>query len=313
MTKPILLFNEQNRIFFELSPGKIGKDGQVTIQKGQKGDTCLFYAMKRLLTTAQIRSEHGRACSQRRKMISAGGTDFSSTQEYYQARAKANEVFLKLKGHDPKKAVHDFLRDTLKQGIAEVPAEYLTPTMLEEAMAQITLVLAEQKPWYQLEHLDGAAAQLMTSGHGLKEVPCADFATAQRLIQTLQKRGPLMIIGRFGKHFYADHNPIKFTDTVGTRALYGWAKGTPTSEGTEIVHAIVLVGAEVKGEKRYVYWIDPENPNDPADPESQRIYVSSFETIVTRMITVAGLPIDQMSPQARAVIAGALYNPAFAP
>jgi hypothetical protein len=310
---PTALFNEPNRIFFEMPSGKIGKDGKLTIQKGQKKYTCLFYTMKRLLTTEQIRSEHGQICSRRRKTITAAGTEFSSLDEHYKSRTKANETFFKEKKLDPKKAARGFWSDTLKQGMAEIPAEFFTPEMMEQIMAQTRPVLAKVKPWYQLEHMEGAADQLMARGHGLKEVPCKDLATVQGMIKTLQTKGPLMINGRFGKHFYAGKEPEKFDEKIGTHALYGWKKGTPTSEVNGIGHSIVLIGAEVKDSKKYVYWINPEDSNNPADPDSQKVYISSFESIATRMVTLAGLPMDQMTPESKAIIGGALYNPAFIP
>lgn len=310
---PIVLFSDQNRIYLELPAGKIGKDGSVATQKAQKGNTCAFYAIKRLLTTAQIRTEHGLACSKRRKMITAGGTVFSSPLKYHEARVKANETFLQSKGLNPEKAGRELWHETLKIGMADVPAEYLTRDLIEMAAKQTDLVLAAQKPWYRLEHMEAAATRLMAKGYGLKTILFKEMNTMNGLIQALKTKGPLMVHGFYGSPFYAGEEPVIFKDKVGDHALYGWKKGTPTTPDMGIVHAIVVVGADVKEDKKLVYWINPEDCNDPKKPDSQRVFVSSFESFMNRMHCVEGLPIDKISPQSREVVSGALYNPAFAP
>jgi hypothetical protein len=316
MLNPVVLFNEPNRVFLDSHQGKIGKDGKITLQKGQKGGTCRYYAMKKLLKTEQIRSEHGRLCSKRRKMVTEGGANVSSAHEYHKAREKANIAFFQAKGLDPKKAAQDFWIDTMKKGMAEVPSEHMNPAMLAGVIQQQDQLLSKVKPWYQLERMEAAADQLMAKGYGLKEVSLEEIGSMKGLIQTLQKKGRLMITGRFGKHFYGDRNALKLDGKIGNHFLYGWTKGTPTTEGIGVTHAIVIIGAEVrvnekKEEKQFVYWIDPADPSDPANPDSERVYVSSFEAITNRMTTLEGMPLSMMSPQSRKIVGGALYNPLY--
>ncbi len=303
---------EENRLIFELPRGKIGKDGEVTLQKGQKGQTCFFYAMKRLLTNEQIRSPHGKECALRRKMITAGGSGGDSVEEYYRTAMKANQTFLRAKGIDPEVAARDFYIDILKKGMAEMPAEYFSPAGIAELMAMVEPLLVVQKPWYKVEHMNAAAHRVMARGHGLEEIPCKDLLTMEKLMHSLKTKGPLLINGRFGKDFYAGLEPTKFEEKVGGHDLYGWKKGALTVSGIGFTHVIVLVGAEIKAGKAYVYWIDPAEPNDPAQPGGQRWYVSSFQAIASRMASLVGLSIDQLTPQSRAIVPGALCNPLFA-
>jgi hypothetical protein len=309
MSKPVALFNQPNKIFLELSHGKIGKDHKVTVQKGQKGESGFFYAMKRLLTTEQIRSDHGQICSLRRKMITLEETQSFTPVELLRAREKVNEVVLRAIGLDPKKIARAHWIQTLKKGMAHLPAEEITTEQLERVMTRKESSIMVENPWFNLQCLELAINQLMARGHGLREIPCKSLSTIEELISALQQKGPLMIAGRFGKAAYGGKNPIQFAMKVGSHALYGWDKGTPLSKNTEVYHWIVLVGAEIKADRQYVYWIDPIDPNDPSVLDSPRIYVSSFGAISSCMSTIDGLPMHQIGLQSRAVIGGALYNP----
>lgn len=310
MSKPVALFNEPNRVFFELSKGKVGKDGKVTVQYGQKNLTCFFYAMKRLLTTEQIRSEHGKICSLRRKGITAAGN--GSSPEILKEIEKVNIAFFKLKGLEAVQATAEFwVKKNLGERIPGFSPEILSPSQLK---AYTTHYL--QMPYNPLNfirEMDVAANVLMAKGHGLKEVAFKELATIHKLIDTLKQKGPLMIVGQFGSHFYRDVPAKKFTLTMEGRSLWGWQKDTPTLDDKENGHSIVVVGADVQGSKHYVYWIDPKDKNDPKDPESQKLHVSSFEAIQKRMLVVDGGVLEAVLPQLRENATAAFYNPRFAP
>ena len=100
---------------------------------------------------------------------------------------------------------------------------------------------------------------------------------------------------------------------MGGHSLYGWRKDAPKSVVEGMSHAIILVGAEIKGNNQYVYWINPEDPNDPANPESQKIYVSSFASFLDRLYTCEGSPANMLNPLAKLTATGAYHNPAFGP
>jgi hypothetical protein len=305
MTKPVM-FSSHNSVFFELSRGKIGKDGSITIQKGQKGNTCFFYAMKRLLRTEEIRSSHGKLCSQYRKIITLD----DSKEDCHRAASNANEFFLTQMNLNTKETAVGFLREKLmKRQSKSMPEELLSSEKMLETMEEIK---REDNPLIEFQLVCCAVNHLMASHHGLQEVFFKDIKTAVQLIQKLKRTGPLMVSGSFGSARYVD-NPIKLEATLGSHELYGWRKGAQTISEPEDVnnsHAIVIVGAEIKGDKQYVYWIDPKHANDPNDPNSQRLHMSSFEVISSSMDEVSGIDITQFEKDNLAV---AFYNPAFAP
>ena len=145
MSSPTLLFNQKDLIFFELSPGKIGKDGNVSIQKEQKKNTCSFYAMKRILTTEQIRSTHGRLCSERRKAITAASDNFSNIEQYHKARTVGNRTFLEKLGKNPEQAGREFLSNVLKITMPE----QMIPAPLNEFMDKSAHIPNKTKPLFE--------------------------------------------------------------------------------------------------------------------------------------------------------------------
>lgn len=71
---------------------------------------------------------------------------------------------------------------------------------------------------------------------------------------------------------YRANPPIKI-GSIADRSVYGWQEypGTPD----DVHHVVIAVGAHI--EEGWVYYIDPLDPSDPADCDSQKIYRISYE------------------------------------
>ena len=309
---PICIKNEESCVIWDMPLGKIGKDGCLTVQKRQKGNTCNFYALKRILTTEQIRSPHGAQCSLLRKKITERTYNGMSLEAFGRAVGEANEIFLRSKGLDPKKAKSEYVREVIRTHIGEAPLEFLDSEMLEGMADELE---KDQTPMPGFKKLDELAYvqvevhRTIARDYGLKEVLYKDVMTVVKLIATLRDRGPIVISGKFGLSFYLGHKPIQFAEKLGEYDLYGWKKGTPTASENGFTHTIVLIGAQVKEGKSFVYWVDPDESNDPSIPGGQKRYVSSFQSTISRIDSVVGQPLAYMSPSIKPLIAVALYNP----
>ncbi len=118
------------------------------------------------------------------------------------------------------------------------------------------------------------------------------------LIQEIDRNGPLLVYGEFGKEYYEEvafqlSEKVKATvrGEIQERSLWGWkpgAKRKPQSCG----HAIVIVGArnEKVGAKgiEHIYFIDPADSSDPKIPELQKIYVMSLKRLREGILNLDG-------------------------
>lgn len=123
---------------------------------------------------------------------------------------------------------------------------------------------------------------------GLKMSTWHPSQPVSSLIQEIDENGPLKVTGQFGMEFY-EEKPFHLTDMEETlkdkvqgRSLWGWSLGAKRMlKLMGDFHVIVIVGARsgMIGAKKieHVYFIDPLDPSDPKKPESQKIYVMSFE------------------------------------
>lgn len=310
MTKAVLLFNETNRIFYELPAGKIGKDGKIVIQHANKGNTCLYYAIKRILTTEQIRSDHGKLCSQRRKAIT-NHPDYDDTLKWSQTLQQCNELFFKSAKMNPKEATRNC---RLKEYNLLSKVQKYPPEVQQKMHDQM---MESQPAGSEQQWLHRAADEHMAAGYGLNKVVYGEVATIKGLMQILLTKGPLVVLGFFGKNSYPGQEPTKIC-TIGARNAYGWKKASKEEEGkveesrlsqrVSFGHAIVLVGAQQAREGNFVYWIDPCTESNPNDPSHPRIFISRFETIRDNLFPLSGIDIKKIPQDEREV---ALYNPKF--
>lgn len=99
------------------------------------------------------------------------------------------------------------------------------------------------------------------------------------LLKELKKRGPLAILGRFGKRYYID--PPQQLGQIQNRNTYGWLKTSKKNDINDNTYIILLIGAEQKPSYQIVYYLDPQEASDPKHPEEQRVYAMSYQTLTS--------------------------------
>jgi len=105
------------------------------------------------------------------------------------------------------------------------------------------------------------------------------------LIAQIKERGPHYIKGMFGKSYYQDP-PKPMKEKIQGRTLWYWPENADRIDLPES-HSIVIVGA-AEGESRggLVYFVDPQDGSDPADPEKQKIYVMSYNRLRSSIVNL---------------------------
>lgn len=109
--------------------------------------------------------------------------------------------------------------------------------------------------------------------------------TIDKLITELKNKGPLYVNGRLGIDSYVD-KPTQLSDKLGGKTIYYWPKGSKrtfenldSTEKFKIImnHSVVLLGANK--DKNLVYFVDPQDPSDPKQPELQKTYAISYQNL----------------------------------
>lgn len=115
----------------------------------------------------------------------------------------------------------------------------------------------------------------------------------EKLITELAIHGPLLVAGGFGKSYYAvpEQKLIEATPKTLGRHVYGWKAGE--RQGTKLDalfqgrHLIVIVGAQNIDGKQHVYYLDPARGSKAGDPTSQQVFVTSYETLITHICSLS--------------------------
>lgn len=127
-----------------------------------------------------------------------------------------------------------------------------------------------------LQRLESIIDMLKIENFGLKISGWTPENGIDGLIVSLKAHGPLAIKGLFGKHIYKEA-PFAMKDLIASKEIYAWPKGAPLSEQSNSCNSVVIIGAKKVTEKGYVYFVDPQDANDPNDLSIQKIYLISFE------------------------------------
>lgn len=125
--------------------------------------------------------------------------------------------------------------------------------------------------------------------YGLEKASWTPKSSIDNLISEIRKRGPAYVVGRTGPFYTAP--PSKMEKTIGGRTIYYWPKDTPKKEMTRL-HSILIVGADKK--KGLVYYIEPNCPSDPQNPDLQKIFATSYANLIKNTFTVDGYGPDEM-------------------
>lgn len=94
------------------------------------------------------------------------------------------------------------------------------------------------------------------------------------LMEQLRQYGPHVVKGTFGQFFYQDP-PFRLSVKVEGRSVFGWRPDAKRKDLGESQHAVTVIGA--RSDSGHVYFIDPLDGSDPRNPETQKIYVMSYE------------------------------------
>lgn len=113
-----------------------------------------------------------------------------------------------------------------------------------------------------------------------------------KLIECLKIEKALIVQGVFGCTRYV--NEPRIVQKIAGHPIYGW-KPSDRREidfSSKIGHAIVIIGASKGGRKGgYVYFVDPKDGSNPTNPLQQKIYVISYQNLITNITDISGLKI----------------------
>ena len=123
--------------------------------------------------------------------------------------------------------------------------------------------------------------------YGCKEAKWNPENGIDELIQQIKENGPLLIRATMGRSCYVEE-PKKLSETIEGRSIYGWP---PNSPRREIAHVVILVGArkDDKGNST-VYYIDPNDPSEPYQPGTQKVYKGSYKRLIEGLSNVISVP-----------------------
>lgn len=100
----------------------------------------------------------------------------------------------------------------------------------------------------------------------------------EKLIEQIRLCGPHYVTGYLGKLYYVD-SPFPLKNKIEDRPVFGWKPNAQRKEEENISHAVVIVGAKIIKGAGYVYFVDPIDGSMPNQPESQKIYIISYEKL----------------------------------
>ena len=120
--------------------------------------------------------------------------------------------------------------------------------------------------------------------HGATDTMDAHHIT--QLIEELQRTGPLVVLGNFGRSCYSiPPQPLLELPIEGCQLL-GWgpkAKHKKLPDATP-PQAITIVGARKEGEQEYVYYVDPFDASDSACEALRKVYQISYAFLVKNAV-----------------------------
>lgn len=123
--------------------------------------------------------------------------------------------------------------------------------------------------------------------------PLSPFADSKGLMQELKTKGPLLVLGGFGKCFYNtecyDIAAISPNAALPDQPTYGWLSPSNPVLEAAVVHSVVIVGAKLIQDKEFVYFIDPHDESIPWEPEKRRVYVITNRRLIANISSFTGI------------------------
>jgi len=318
----------ESSTFCLLPPGKpdpyhIPKEGEPRKRvsfHGQKGDTCWYYALKLLIDNkATPKSEksdqrtHEKAISLYRKQMTKLTSDYAYSKELANLISSSNpQAPRELRNYSLKLAVEKAEDLEVKAKILPHVTAFLEQQEIQEFDQFLEVQLAqacvkvqtaflslfsefqlpEENPIIQNSILHNTVIDVSSQIYQCKESSWNPDQGVDGLIQQLKQKGPHMINASIGQSFYTTE-PKKLSETIEGRSVYGWPPGAyhKTSEKEKLSHSVVLVGAKKDvGGKSYIYFIDPNDPSEPEQPSTQKMYKVSYDRFAGAINNIVGLP-----------------------
>ncbi|MEI6243014.1 MAG: hypothetical protein WCP39_06390 [Chlamydiota bacterium] len=132
------------------------------------------------------------------------------------------------------------------------------------------------------------------TAYGCKLSPWHPEKPIDVLIEQLQLHGPHFVEGRLGSSFY-EENPFQLSQKIEGRPVFGWKPNAKRiNEDSLEFHVVVIVGAKVDNEKKFVYFIDPQDGSDPSNITTQKIYIISYERFRSSICNLFGMQLKTL-------------------
>lgn len=322
-----ILEESDQSILYELPHGKpdsrqeckggLEKRDRVVLS-AQKGHTCFYYAMSRIRyrigknpsQDLAGQREKERACSEWRKKIAKLLADLPETitmssvedpmfKESYRRithRDKFSFISRKesIKKETPQMAsfLEGFFNDgrfanayqyamfKYFGGLDEINTTLHKQLNIEPRQFEIPVKFSFERT----QTLQLISQLAIADAYGLQLSSWCPNLGIDHLIKELKEKGPLFLGGKFGDGYYL--NKSKEYEKVGQRDIFAWPKGAKRTT-VQMTHGIVIIGAKKVNGKELAYFIDPMDSSDPNDHSKQKIYMISFQNLISNIDNLA--------------------------
>lgn len=204
---------------------------------------------------------------------------------------KASNAFLTALIKDPKTTYEKNKMDDFRDALVLRPHQDINPE--DPEIKQIIMKSFEpfEVAKEKIEHIFSMANKEAAKALGFRFAPWTPAQSVVDLQKCLKTYGPLLIKGKFGQSNYSvDPKP---KTTIGGIPVFGWAPQDRITASKEIEgvgianHVVVIIGAATGGLKGgFVYYVDPIDGSRPAQPDrpnTQKIYIISYENLITHI------------------------------
>lgn len=320
--QPILIKNEVGEIegiLFDIPRGKryLTEPDESIEQKKQKRNTCWYYAYNFL------RVRYGSKINpsfHHERRIEKCFSDYRKGCTAIDNKMIANNIFINKyhASHFNKKAISHFLsthtildhqviflNEFIQQNICNTLGDYVQFEDVSSRIKNCELLFSALgleanevvKKYFPGEKLDSIDLNKLLSvyhisieneaarQYGLKPTTWNPRDGIEGLISVLKSNGPLKVAGRLGSSYYHG-KPHVLDEQFGKRKIYGWKPGEYKFTSHGLIHAVVIIGAKKINYKKYVYFIDPNDPSTPG--KKGKLYKISYDRLVMSIDNTIG-------------------------
>ena len=323
----------------EVYDSSLGGIRSRVVQLAQKGDTCGYYALQILRNERKIgkfpidsqieeRKKEKRVSDHRKNMTKIDDTlkfriDFSKqvtqalggtcsrkdAQKFLDKYASSISIEHREKCQI---ALQDFCNQTefdafstfsenhYRQAKIDADTQFIKE-FVDEEFIKTSVPKMFKKTWDQMSlsekeaHVNNLTFLISFQMYGAKKSSWHPEQPIDSLIEQLKLHGPHLVRGTIGQFYYEDA-PFELKEKREGKTIFGWKPNAKRiNEDNSTIHAVVIIGADEK----CVFFLDPLDGSDPQDPQTQKIYVTSYERLrktihdlsALRITTKEGVPI----------------------